>query len=205
MKKYSQEDLLTDPYMDEPDKEEIPKWAVASFRSLGEFGVGDARHNGNHNGIDLGTDKGQSVYPMLSGTVIKISKEAKPWKEGDPKQGNAVTISHIKGIDTFYAHLQSISVGVGEKVTQDTVIGTVGNTGNAIGTSPHVHFEVRVNKSPVNPRGIIGKSVDLIAKNDKKSIKIAEDGKFWNKVVDRFEKILSGYISDCFPLQEPFL
>lgn len=160
MKKYSIEDLLTDPYSKEVEDIEIPQWPVKSFKSYGEFGAGDERHGGKHDGIDLGAPKGTPSYPMLSGIVKKVYKESRPWKQGDPKQGNAILIEHPDvGSETFYAHMDTVSVSEGTKVKQDTVIGTVGNSGNARGTSPHIHFEVRAGGTPINPRNIIGKSI----------------------------------------------
>ena len=76
------EDQLPEISFDEA-KQNIPQWAVKSFNSLGEFGVGDARHHGKHDGIDLGTTRGTSVYSTLPGIVKTVYKEARPWVEGE--------------------------------------------------------------------------------------------------------------------------
>ena len=157
MKKFSIDDLKSFA-SDETDKTEVPQWPISSFKSLGEFGAGDKRHKGKHDGIDLAAPASTPVYPMLSGKVTKVSSESRLWVEGDPKQGNALTIVHDNGMNTFYAHLEKVTVSDGTLVTQTTQIGTNGMSGNARNTSPHVHFEVRNKGNPVNPRSVIGKA-----------------------------------------------
>jgi len=63
--------------------------------------------------------------------------------------GHYVTIDHGGGIQTLYSHLSSTAVNKGDKVTRGQVIGYNGSSGNA--TTPHLHFEVFVNKVRVNP------------------------------------------------------
>ena len=67
--------------------------------------------------------------------------------------GNYTCIQHGGSMSTCYGHQSSIGVTVGPSVSQGQVIGAVGNTGNS--TGPHLHFEVRIGGSPVNPMGYL--------------------------------------------------
>ena len=94
-----------------------------------------------HNGIDIGASHGSTVVASDGGTVITSTYNS--------SYGNYIVISHGNGITTLYAHLSSRSVGVGTSVSKGQAIGLVGSTG--ISTGPHLHFEVTVNGSRVNP------------------------------------------------------
>jgi len=98
-----------------------------------------------HTGIDIGVSYGAPIQAAASGRVIYAG-----WMEG---YGNLVFIDHGRGLSTGYAHQSSIGVSNGESVTQGQVIGYVGCTGHCFG--PHLHFEVRVNGSPVDPLGYL--------------------------------------------------
>jgi len=94
-----------------------------------------------HTGLDIGSGYGTPVGAASSGTVIRAG-----WYGG---YGRTVDIDHGNGVVTRYAHLASISVGIGEVVGRGEVVGTVGSSGHAYG--PHLHFEVIVNGEPRNP------------------------------------------------------
>ena len=97
-----------------------------------------------HTGIDIGVGYGTPIHAAASGTVIFAG-----WMGG---YGNFVIIDHGGGLATAYAHQSSIAVG-GGSVSQGQVIGYVGCTGHCFG--PHLHFEVRINGSPVDPLGYL--------------------------------------------------
>jgi len=63
--------------------------------------------------------------------------------------GNYVVIAHSGGLDTLYGHLSTALVKPGQRVTQGQPIGLEGSSGNS--TGPHVHFELRINQTPINP------------------------------------------------------
>jgi murein DD-endopeptidase MepM/ murein hydrolase activator NlpD len=94
-----------------------------------------------HTGIDIGVPYGTPIRAAASGQVIYAG-----WMDG---YGNLVFIDHGRGISTGYAHQSSIAVSNGQAITQGQVIGYVGCTGHCFG--PHLHFEVRVNGTPVDP------------------------------------------------------
>jgi murein DD-endopeptidase MepM/ murein hydrolase activator NlpD len=101
----------------------------------------------SHLGLDIEADEGAPVYAAGSGIVTQA---ASGWNYG---YGNVVQIDHGNGYVTIYAHLSVINVGTCTPVGQGTVIGAAGSTGNAFGA--HLHFEVRIGGSNVNPYQIV--------------------------------------------------
>jgi len=99
-----------------------------------------------HNGTDYVAPKGTPVSAIGSGQVLAAGHQG--------GYGKLVVIRHPNGYKTFYGHLSGIAKGVrrGASVTQGQLIGTVGSTG--MSTGPHLHFEMRVNDRPVNPRRV---------------------------------------------------
>ena len=94
-----------------------------------------------HTGIDIGASYGTNVLAAADGTVIIAG-----WNNA---YGNYVVINHGGGVTTLYGHNSSLTVSKGQKVSRGQVIAKVGSTGYS--TGPHIHFEVQVNGSPVNP------------------------------------------------------
>lgn len=98
-----------------------------------------------HSGIDIGVPEGTVVHAADAGTVISSG-----WLGG---YGYAVIIDHGNGLQTVYGHNSSLLVSEGQSVSKGQPIAYSGQTGYA--TGPHVHFEVRVNGSPVDPMGYL--------------------------------------------------
>jgi len=94
-----------------------------------------------HKGIDWSTPVGTSVVASSAGTVAKAG-----WGSG---YGYVVYINHADGRQTRYGHLSKVLVKAGQQVQQGTKIALSGNTG--VSTGPHVHFEILINGSQVNP------------------------------------------------------
>ena len=110
-------------------------------------GFGEIRKTHTHEGIDISNNTGTPIRSTANGTVIAVGSSG--------NFGRRIMIYH--GTDengttyvTIYAHLSDFSVGIGEKVDQGDLIGLMGNTGFSKGS--HLHYEIRVNGAPVNPR-----------------------------------------------------
>ena len=103
------------------------------------------RWGGFHPGIDIGVPTGTPIHAAAAGTVIWCG-----WETG---YGNLVVVDHHNGLATAYAHQSKIAVSCNQDVAQGQVIGYVGCTG--VCTGPHLHFEVRVNGTPVDPLGYL--------------------------------------------------
>lgn len=112
---------------------------------VSEFGMrvhpifGDNRM---HTGIDIDGTTGQPIGAAASGTVIFVG-----WQEG---YGNVVILDHGDGLSTVYAHMSATGVSDGAAVDAGETVGQVGSTGYS--TGPHLHFEVRIDGTAVNPR-----------------------------------------------------
>jgi murein DD-endopeptidase MepM/ murein hydrolase activator NlpD len=95
-----------------------------------------------HTGIDLVEPFGSPVYAADDGIVALVGSSSSGY-------GNYVVIAHSGGLQTLYGHLSTALVAVGQTVTQGTVVGLEGSTGNSTGA--HLHFELRINQKPINP------------------------------------------------------
>lgn len=102
-----------------------------------------------HSGIDIGAGYGDSAMAAAGGTVIYVDEPCPGCNTGGSGYGNYVIIDHGNGISTLYAHLRDAYVYNGQSVSRGECIGEVGSTGTSSGA--HLHFEVRVNGSTVDP------------------------------------------------------
>ncbi|HEX9399154.1 MAG TPA: M23 family metallopeptidase [Anaeromyxobacter sp.] len=98
-----------------------------------------------HQGMDIASPHGQTVYTPSDGTVVFLGSEG--------GYGNVLVIDHGYGVKTRYGHLSQILVHLGDRVKRGDKVAAVGNTGRS--TGPHLHYEVRVNGIPENPRKFI--------------------------------------------------
>jgi murein DD-endopeptidase MepM/ murein hydrolase activator NlpD len=94
-----------------------------------------------HTGIDIRGEAGESVHATAAGKITVAG-----WDGG---YGNMVEIEHGNGLSTRYGHLSQIDVRVGDTVRIGQVIGRIGSTGRS--TGPHLHYETRIDGTPVNP------------------------------------------------------
>lgn len=94
-----------------------------------------------HEGIDIGAPVGTTIVAPADGVITFSGPK--------PGFGNFVQIDHGYGVETIFGHASTLSVRKGQKISRGDRIATVGNTGYS--TGPHVHYEVRVNGTPVDP------------------------------------------------------
>jgi len=98
-----------------------------------------------HKGLDIAAAHGTPIMAPSDGTVIFSGMEG--------GYGKVLVVDHGYGVKTRYAHLSELAVRMGERVKRGQRIGALGNTGRS--TGPHLHYEVRVNGVPENPRKFI--------------------------------------------------
>jgi murein DD-endopeptidase MepM/ murein hydrolase activator NlpD len=106
---------------------------------------GEARPGHMHAGIDISVAEGTPIRAADSGRVALMG-----WVGG---YGNYTCVQHTGSLSTCYAHQSSFATSNGANVSQGQVIGYSGNTGNS--TGPHLHFETRINGTPVDPLGYL--------------------------------------------------
>jgi murein DD-endopeptidase MepM/ murein hydrolase activator NlpD len=94
-----------------------------------------------HTGIDIATNKGDAVRAPADGTIVKAGLGT--------GYGREIIIDHGHGIETLYAHLSGFAVTAGQDVSRGDILGYVGSSGHS--TGPHLHYEVRIHDTPVNP------------------------------------------------------
>lgn len=101
-----------------------------------------------HTGVDIGSIAGVPILAAADGVVTTAASSS--------SAGNYVVIHHgqFGNVDTRYLHQSRMNVRVGQTVKRGDVIGWVGSTGSS--TKPHLHFEVKVNGTAVDPQGWIG-------------------------------------------------
>lgn len=114
------------------------------------FGVSSRIRVSTHTGLDIATSSGTPVIPIAPGKVTYAGYKG--------SYGNLVIISHgtnDKGqkIESYYAHNSRLNVSVGDEVNENSIISFVGSTGNS--TGPHLHLEIRINGTPVNPQNYL--------------------------------------------------
>lgn len=112
-----------------------------SYRQI-SAGYPNYSNGSYHGGVDWPCPTGTAVHASDSGVVVIAKKLTYSY-------GQYILIDHGNGLSTLYAHNSSLVVGVGDKVSKGQIIAYSGESGNA--TGPHVHFEVRLNGTRVNP------------------------------------------------------
>jgi murein DD-endopeptidase MepM/ murein hydrolase activator NlpD len=118
-------------------------WPV-NGRLMGGFGERSDPFSGEgamHTGVDISAPQGTPVHVAADGIVIHAG-----WNGG---YGRCVIVDHGNNYQTWYAHLSRMDVIEGQEIRQGDVLGAVGTTGRSTGS--HLHYEVRIGSTPVNP------------------------------------------------------
>ncbi len=118
----------------------LPGYAISN-----PFGWAGAWDGVYHNGTDFAAPTGTPIRAALAGTVSFVGSYG--------TGGNAVILSHGSGIRTIYMHMSAFGCSMGQSVSAGETIGYVGSTGYS--TGPHLHFQVEVNGTPVDPMSYI--------------------------------------------------
>jgi len=123
----------------------VPNYSVTS-----DFGVRRHPISGQphfHTGVDMLSQTGdEKVHPVKPGVVVLAQFHT--------QYGNTVVVRHINGVESLYAHLANIEVKLGDKVTNESVLGNIGSTGSS-STGKHLHLEILIGGYPVNPQKVI--------------------------------------------------
>jgi murein DD-endopeptidase MepM/ murein hydrolase activator NlpD len=125
-------------------------WPV-NGRLMGGYGVRSDPFSGEgamHTGIDISAPVGTPVHAAADGIILHAG-----WNGG---YGRCVIVDHGNGYQTWYAHLSRMDVIEGEEIRQGEVLGAVGTTGRSTGS--HLHYEVRIGSTPVNPYKFLAQS-----------------------------------------------
>lgn len=141
----------------------LPSFIPAkSYTLTSSYGVRYDPFNGRaaqHAGLDMAGSTGEPIYAAAAGRVVRAERFG--------GYGLAIDIDHGRGILTRYGHLSKINVNVGDRVSIGQVIGGMGSTGRSTGT--HLHYEVRIDGQPVNPRPFLEASRYLLAYHSEKA------------------------------------
>ena len=124
------------------------------------FGMRGTR---KHEGIDIPMPEGTPIRAAKNGLVARTGNNSTMGFRG---YGNFVLLDHGGGLQSFYAHCSKVAVKEGQRIMQGQIIGYVGSTGRS--TANHLHFEVRLNNSKVDPIPYLGGKTHLASNNNKK-------------------------------------
>jgi murein DD-endopeptidase MepM/ murein hydrolase activator NlpD len=129
------------PSLQPSDLKELPHYPLAQRSTIG-LGYGQYIPKGEsasvfHGGVDLTAKVGDRVFAAGAGTIAFAGEQG--------SYGSIVVINHRNGIQTRYAQLSKLTVKQGQKIAAGALIGNVGQTGKPSSTTPHLHYEIRIN------------------------------------------------------------
>lgn len=138
--------------------EDVPSLWPVEGPITSSFGERQDPFNGEgafHKGIDISAELGQAVRAPADGTVLMAGPAS--------GYGREVLIDHGRGVHTVYGHLSGFAITTGQDVRRGDVIGYVGSEGRS--TGPHLHYEIRIHETPVNPHKYMRETMHEFASN----------------------------------------
>jgi murein DD-endopeptidase MepM/ murein hydrolase activator NlpD len=128
-----------------PSSMPVPNYSVTSDFGIRRHPISGQTHF--HTGVDMLSQTGdEKVHAVKPGVVVLA--------QFNTQYGNTVIVRHTNGVESLYAHLANISVKLGDKVTNESVLGFIGSTGSS-STGKHLHLEILIGGYPVNPQKVI--------------------------------------------------
>lgn len=128
-----------------PSSMPVPNFSVTSDFGIRRHPISGQTHF--HTGLDMLSQTGdEKVHAVKPGVVVLAQFHA--------QYGNMVVVRHTNGVESLYAHLANIAVKLGDKVTNESVLGNIGSTGSS-STGKHLHLEILIGGYPVNPQKVI--------------------------------------------------
>jgi murein DD-endopeptidase MepM/ murein hydrolase activator NlpD len=123
----------------------IPNYSVTSDFGVRRHPISGQTHF--HTGLDMLSQTGdEKIHPVKPGVVVLAQFHT--------QYGNTVVVRHTNGVESLYAHMANIEVKLGDKVTNESVLGNIGSTGSS-STGKHLHLEILIGGYPVNPQKVI--------------------------------------------------
>jgi len=123
----------------------LPLDGARNAKNFGRSRVLNGQPRAPHSGVDFPAPSGTPIHATQRGRVVLA--------ENLFFSGNTVVIDHGLGVYTYYGHMESIAVSVGDEVEKSSILGKVGATGRV--TGPHLHWGLTVNQARVNPLQIL--------------------------------------------------
>jgi len=155
---------------------------VSRHHPVSQGGFATPTHPKGHEGYDIANERGTPIYAIGPGRVKRI------YDGSTNKGGKAVITEHEGGrLSSYYAHLDSINVSMGQEVDQSTMIGTMGDSGNARG-SVHLHWHMRLDGQPIKPGDVVGKNIGFAKKADQRKDRLTKLARrhrlmVWNRLL----------------------
>lgn len=143
-------------YAAEPDRElAMPVAGVSKEKVNDSWHAPREGGKRQHEGQDIFAPQGTPILSATDGYIVSIAENR--------LGGRTVSVVGAGGRIYYYAHLDEYAndIGVGNRVTSETVLGYVGTTGNAVGTSPHLHFGIYSSRGAINPLPLLSNRPDV--------------------------------------------